>query len=400
MIRAIRFELKKYVLTKQTLSAVFILTLAGAVLLVTFNLIPIFETQRKDRQAFYDNIGDSFSEEDKQGFIKEKEKLERELGISDTNIFPDEEKMWQEGKYTSSKWYDLIYLRKIMNCIEYVEKRNMITENALRDSNIFTSDYYSEDNHVLADMEALSMTVRDMGFGWFSCIAVIIIFSSSFSVEYGNNIYSVLCVTKKGYWSLCIGKMLLAVLVSVAVNIYFWGIYLIGENLIRGGISLNDWKKPLFLAGDFMMCASGQTVAGMLAVQVAASVLVSVLVSVLTMFLSRTVKKGLYSMMTALVFFVVMLLPNILDMAFENIGFLVKHPELFPIPEPEFYKLMEMEKTLNPFSLISFRYYAMQPQYIQISGSYYPLYCIPVIIAIVLTGIFCCVLLCGKKRGL
>lgn len=400
MIRGIKFELKKYVLTRQTLSTMFVLTFAGAALLFLLNLTSIFEESRQIRLDFFDMVGDSFTEEDRQRFMKEKEEVCRELGLSETNIFPDENRMWQKGKYTDSKWYDYVYLSAAINCIECIDQRNSIIENALKDSNVFTSDYYKEDIHALADRENLLDTVRDMVFGWFSCIAVIIIFSSSFSDEYTNNIYNVLCLTKKGCQNLTLIKILSALLVSIAVNLYFWGIYLIGENLIRGGISLSDWNKPLFLANGFIMCASGKTVGDMLVTQIALSILVSVLAAMFALVLSRTIKKGLYCLMTALVSFVVVLIPNILEIAFGKIRYLTHHPELFPISEPEFYKLMEMEKTFNPFSLMNYRYYAVQPQYVRIFDSYYPLQTIPVVIAIVLIGILCCVLLGGKRKGL
>lgn len=396
MIQGIKFELKKYVMTKSHFVILFIITFAGMGILFWNEGGYFFEkAMRKD---FYSQVGDTFSETDKQKWIEEKEQLEQELYETDADgiISPNQEEMYKKGRYADTKIDDYSLLGELLTCIEVVEKRNRNTL-LITDSFEGTShDYESEDNYMLADREKLSAAAQNMAFGWMPCLALIIILSASFAVEYENNVNPVLCITKKGEWAISMAKILTGILAAVVLNVYFWGVYLIAQTAFLG-MTGQDWRQPLFLAEGYQICASGTTIQGFLAKQVLVSILVSVLAAIFTMVLSKVIKKGIYALLAALAVFVATLIPDLLNMMIYSNVYVSEQSNWYLISEPAFYRMLKYEKIFNPVSMIQFQYYAEQPRYIQIFDFQYPLYCFPIILAVLLIGIFSIVLLYEKS---
>ena len=399
MILGILYELKKHIFAKSNLIILLVLTVMGAALLFWNEGGYFFE--KAERQKFYAQMGETFSEEDKEKYTEEAEKLDLELYPLDADgaISFNEEEMEKAGKYVGTKLEDHYYLKGLLKCIEIVEKRNRNMKLLSEGYVGATSDYEKEDNHMLADQKKLTAAAQHMGFGLLPCIACIILLCSSFAMEYETHLYPVLCITKKEYWSICIAKILAGVLVAVACNLYFWGVYL-GLQFLIIGMTAKDWGQPLFLAEGYQMCASGYTIWSLLARQILASVLVSLLVAMLTLLLSKVIKKSNYALLAALVLFAVMLIPDLLNTFIYDSIYFVNMSNWYIVSEPTFYRILHFAKMINPVSMLQFQYYMEQPQYTLISSYQYPLYCFPILVAVILTGIFGMILFHQKKRGL
>lgn len=396
MIQGIKFELKKYVMTKSHVVILFMLTCAGMGLLFLSEGGYFFEkAMRKD---FYAQVGQTFSETDKQKWIEEKERLEQELYVTDIDgvVSPDKNELNKKGKYTEARVDDCNLLNELVVCIEIVEKRNRNTSLIADSYEGVSHDYEKEDNQMLADRKKLSAVTHNMVFGWMPCLALIIILSASFAVEYENNINSVLCITKKGEWTISMAKILTGIFIAVVLNVYFWGVYLISQTIFLG-MTGQDWRQPLFLAENYQMCASGTTIQGFLAKQILISILVSVLIAIFTMVLSKLIKRSIYALLVALVVFVAALIPDLLNMVVYSNVYVSELSNWYLISEPTFYRMLKYEKIFNPVSMIQFQYYAEQPRYIHILDFQYPLYCFPVILAVILIGMFSIVLVYEKS---
>lgn len=387
MIQGIKYELKKYVMTKSHFVILFMLTFAGMGILFWNEGGYFFEkAMRKD---FYSQVGQTFSEADKQKWIEEKERLEQELYVTDIEgvVSPNKEEVNKKGKYADTRIDDYKLLDELVTCIEVVEKRNRNTSLVTDTFEGASHDYEREDNHMLADRKKLSAVAHNMAFGWMPCLALIIILSASFAVEYENNVNSVLCITEKGEWAVSMAKILTGIFTAVVLNVYFWGIYLISQTVFLG-MTEQDWRQPLFLAESYQMCASGTTIQGFLAKQTLVSILVSVLIAIFTMVLSKWIKKSIYALLAALGVFVAALIPDLLNMMVYSNVYVSEMSNWYLISEPAFYRMLKYEKIFNPVSMIQFQYYVEQPRYIQILDFQYSVYCFPIIVAVLLIGIF------------
>lgn len=398
MIQAIKYELKKYVFSKNNFIIILLLTLAW--LIIVFLMIEgglFFE--KTERQDFYSHAVRSFTVADEQKVTEERDELYRELyeekedGTQQANT----EAMKKRGKYTSTKVNDYSFLNELITCMEVIKKRNentaLIVDKLDKDSH----DYEKENNYMLADRTKLTAIVRSMSFGWLPCLALIIILSFSFSMEYENNMNLLLCVTKRGQWTITMAKIVTGILSAVILNIYFWMVYLASQ-IFFVGMTGSDWEQPLFLADGYQLCASGLTVKGFFVNQAASLFLVSVLVVMFTLLLSKIIRKGNYTLLAALGIFVIMLLPDLLDTLIYSNVYLSDMSNWYLLSEPAFYRILAAEKIFNPFSMIQFGYYMEQPRYIQIQGAEYPTYSIPVILAVILIGTAGIVLLYERVR--
>lgn len=392
MIQGIKFELKKYVMTKIHFAILLILTLVGVGILIWNDGGYLYEkTLRRD---FYSQVGETFSEADKQKWTEERDQLDQELYETDKNgaILPNREEMEKAGIYSDTKLDDYAMLGDALRCIEVVEQRNRNTALVANDS----PDYEKEENHMLADRKRLSVIVNSMTFGWMPCVALIIILSASFAVEYENNVKPVLSITKKGY-EISLAKMLTGVFLAVILNIYFWGAYFLLQTALLG-VTGKDWGQPLFLVEDYQMCASGATIHSFLVKQVMVSILVSILVAIATMAMSKWIKKSVYALLVSLALFVIALIPDLLNMAIYSNKYVAGMNDWYFLSEPAFYRMLKWEKMINPISAIQFQYYVEQPRYVQILDYQYPSYCFPLILAMLLIGILSIVLL-YESRG-
>ncbi len=397
MMQGIRFELKKYVITKSHFVILFVITLAEIGMLF-FNEGGYF-VEKKTRQDFYSQAERNFSGTSKQDLIEESEQLNQELYKTDADgvVVLDKEEIGKAGKYSDTRINDYAFLNELITGMEVIEKRNRNTALLADTYEGAFHDYEKEENPPLPpDRKKLTAAVHNMSFGWIPCLVLIILFSASFAVEYENSINPVLRITKKGGWAVSMAKIMTGMSAAVALNVYFWGIYIILQAFFLG-MTRQDWGQPLFLAEGCQMCASGATIQGLLVKQIIVSILVSVLMAMFTMVLSRWIKKGNYALLAALLIFVVMLLPDLLNTLVYNSTYLTGMNDWYLVSEPTFYRLLNFEKTFNPVSMIQFQYYAEQPRYTQIFGYQYPIYCFPVMLAVILIGIFGIILFYEKS---
>lgn len=396
MMQEITFEFKKYVMTKNHFVIILMLTLAGMGILISKERGYFLE--KNIRQDFYSKAGQSFSATDKQKFIAEKEKLEQEIykETADGMLLLDKKQMEQKGNYADTKIEDYELLNELLECMEVVEKRNRNTALVVENIEGASLDYEKENNHMLVDRKKLNAVVGNMTFGWLPCLALIILLSASFAVEYENNLSPVLCITKKGKWSISMSKIVTGIMLAVVLNFYFWGVYFISQMFLLN-MTVREWGESLFLVDGYQMCASGFTIQGLLAKQIIASILVSVLLAMFTMVLSKLIKRSIYTLLVALGFFGVTLIPDLLNTVVYSNTYVSEMSDWYLVSEPAFYRLLNIEKICNPVSMLQFHYYVEQPRYIQIAGFQYPLYCFPVIVAFVFIGMWGIVLFYEKS---
>lgn len=389
------YELKKYVLTKSHILLFVILTLLMTGLLVRSEIMRIFA--KEGNQAFYDRIGQTFSEETKQELKAEREKLDRELfdvSVDGVKTVRQEE-ILKTGRYGNTKISEYGYLREALACIETVETRNRNTE--ILSQKMGNSAYEVEENNVMADRLKLTTVAQHMPVGIFVCIACIFFLSSSFSTEYENRLYPTVCITSYGYWGICTAKILAGIFVAVVCNLYFWGLYLLLQNWLVG-MSLQEWALPLFLAEGFEMCPSGTMMSDLLAGQFVSSILCSVLTVMIVLAMSRLIKRSLYTLVASFTGLGIMLLPDMMyRIVYHNYAGEMKN--WYILPEPDFYRLIGLEKIFNPISTLQFQYYMEEPRYVRIWGYQYPAYCGSMLIALMLIGIVGVCLFWEKKRG-
>ena len=192
-------------------------------------------------------------------------------------------------------------------------------------------------------------------------------------------------------------KLLTGIIIAVVLNLYFWGIYYIFQFLFLG-MTAQDWRQPLFLVEGCQMCASGMSIQSFFVKQIFVSMLVSVLIALLTMILSKMIKKGIFALLATITVFVITLLPDLLNTVIYSNTYLAKISDWYLISEPDFYRMLQIEKIINPISLLQFQYYVEQPRYVQISDYQYPVDIFPILVAVFLIGIFSVVLSNEKGR--
>lgn len=355
-----------------------------------------YYSEKDLRQNFYKKIEEmNFSVADKQKIEEEREKISLEIYGEDFSE-PDREAMMKKGKYADTKIDDYKLLGELLTCIDVVEKRNGNTELLAEEMEGQTGNYEKEDNQMLVDRKKLTASVSNMLFGGVPCLLLIFILSSSFAMEYESNVNPVLRITKKG-GQIYISKLLTGIIIAIVTNLFFWGIYYICQFFLLG-MTPQDWRQPLFLVEDCQMCASGMSIQSLLVKQIFASMLVSVLIAMLTMLLSKAIKKSIFASLVTFAIFVITLLPDLLNTVFYSSTYVTKMNDWYLMSEPEFYRMLQIEKTFNPISLLQFRYYVEQPIYTQISNYQYPTEIFPILAAVFLIGIFGMVLSWKKGR--
>lgn len=395
MRQMVWYELKKYVLTRRHVLLLLAFTALMAGWLFLAELICVFE--RPTTQRFFAQLGSSFSEDDVQRFQSERDELEQELfEISgDGARTQRQEELAKKGRYADTKIEDYGLLGDALDCVEAVETRNRNTA-FLADSG--NPAYTSESNRIMVDRRKLTAVAQNMPFALFACIAVIFFLSASFSTEFEHQLYPVVCVTSKGYWGVCMAKLLTGLLTALACSLYFCGLYLLLEYALVG-MTFHEWALPLFLAEGFELCASGASMLDLLLGQFLAALLGSVLLVFFLLLLSRRIRRGLYTMLAGLGVFGVLFLPDLLyKQVYHN--YAADLGDWYLIPEPEFYRLIGLEKILNPISALQFQYYLEEPRVIRLFGSAYPAYCGPVLAALAVIGVLGALLFWEKKRGL
>lgn len=394
MIQKIKYEMKKYVITKSNFFLLIAITLVS--IGVLFWSEGGYFSEKDIRQNFYERIEEmNFSVTDEQKIAGERAWIEQEIYGEDF-VEPKKEEMAKQGEYADTKLDDYELLGEVLTCIDIVEKRNRNTALIVERYEGEKGNYQEEDNQMLVDRKKLTASVRNMLFGGVPCLLIIFVLSSSFAMEYESNVNHVLRITKKGNL-IYISKLLTGIIIAIVLNLYFWGIYYIFQYLFLG-MTVQDWRQPLFLVEGCQMCASGITVESFFVKQIFVSMLVSVLIALLTMLLSKTIRKSIFTLLVSISILVITLLPDLLNTVIYSNTYLAKMSDWYLMSEPDFYRMLQIEKIINPISLLQFQYYVEQPRYIQISDYQYPVDVFPILGAVFLIGIFS-VALSNEKSG-
>lgn len=393
MIQNMKYEMKKYIFTRNNLLFFVILSLLSIGIL--FWNEGSYINDKNSRQRFFEKIERiNFSAEDKQKIKQERDKVKKEI-YKDDFVTPKKDEMKKQGKYADTKLDDYCLLDEVLSCIDLMEKRNRNMAFLSDHDQGWNGKYRKENNQALVDQKKLGLFVDNMSFGVTACFLVIFLLCSSFSMEYEVHVRPVLCVTKIGEGRLGLAKISCGVLLALVANVFYSGVYCLCQFLFLG-MKIQDWKQPLFYVDGCEICASGMTIQSYFIKQFMASVIISVLIALFTMLLSKLLRKGILSLITAFIVFFIAFLPDLLNDVVYSSKYIIQMKDWYFISEPDFYRLLQMEKICNPVSLLRFQYYAEQPRYLQISNYQYPVEIFPVLTALVVIVILGAVIL---KRG-
>lgn len=393
MIQNMKYEMKKYVLTKNNLLFFVILSLFSIGIL--FWNEGSYINDKNTRQRFFEKIEKmNFSAADKQELKQERDRVKQEI-YEDDLVTPKKDEMKKPGEYADTKLDDYCLLDEVLSCIDLVEKRNQNTAFLSDHDQGWNEKYQRENNQDLVDQKKLGLFVGNMSFGVTACFLVIFLLCSSFSMEYEVHVRPVLCVTKIGEDRIGLAKISCGVFLTLVANVFYSGLYCLCQFLFLG-MRIQDWKQPLFYVDGCEICASGMTMQSYFIKQFLVSVIISILIALFTMLLSKRLRKGVLSLITVFIVFMIAFLPDLLNDVVYSSKYIIQMKDWYFISEPEFYRLLQTEKICNPVSLLRFQYYAEQPRYLQISNYQYPVEVFPVLTALVLIVILGAVIL---KRG-
>lgn len=398
MFLMIKYEIKKYIGCKRTYGYILLLTLFFIALLV-FCEWKVIE-DRGACETFYRAAGNSFDEAKKQKIQSEYDKCSERLFVTEEsgNIKYKEEEAGKDGTYGKTQIEDYAILRDALLCIEKAEKRKRNVE-VLRGEFAETAagNFYQEErDNLLADRAQLNALVKNSWFGWFSCLAVVFILGPSFCIEKKWKILDVLRVTKRGECVLYLSKILTGFVLAAAVSGYFFLLYVAVQWGLLG-ITMETFAKPLYFVDGFELCASGLCIGKVLLWQGICSLIVTVLCAFFTMAFSKVMSRGIYAQIVSLLSMAAASVIHLLS-AFGYQNEFWDTDTFYLVSAATFYKILSAEKTWNPFSLIQGQYYLEEPRFFVIGTYSYPLWLIPVILAVFIMGGLVLFLSGGRRR--
>lgn len=380
----IRYEIKKYVFRRRNLALLLLMTLLFCGVLVFSEWKCMVE--KNLRQDFFDKMGNHFSETTRASLEEEQEELFNRLYPQDAEgaITVNQDELLKKGKYSDTQLDDYALLGDAIDCIDTVEKRNS-NLSILRKNNqgAMSSEYAEEHNDCMADRMKLTVIARTLWFGWPACICLVLIFGTSVSIEHEKQLLPVLGITCKGEGALYIAKMAAAFLTAIAVNLYFFAVYMVIQFLFVG-MGVPDLHQPLFLVENYELCASRHTLLSLIVMQEIFALLLSLMVAFITMVCSKAIKKGIFATISAFIVFGAGVIFDLLNLAIYQNDFHMDVDNWYIVSVTTFYKIFAYDKKLNPFSLIQFQYYISQPRFITFGTIRYPLYFLPLIIMIII----------------
>lgn len=381
MIQNMKYEMKKYIITKNNLIILVVLSLLSVGIL--FWNEESYVVEKNVRQRFFHKIESMhLSAADKQKMEQEKDQTEQEIYEEDL-VTPKRAEMKKKGKYADTKLYDYCLLDEVLTCIDTMEKRNKNTAFLAENDQSLEGEYQKEHNRTLVDQKKLNLFVQNTNFGISACLLTIFLLCASFSIEYECNVDPVLRITPKGKEKRVASKIATGMAVALVANLFYGALYCFCQFLFLG-VTFQDWKQPLFFVDGCQICASGATIGGFIAKQLLVSVLISILTAFLTMLFSKLFRKSMLSLAVTCVIFGTALLPDLFNDVVFSGKYTIHINDWYFLSEPEFYRLLRTEKLFNPISLLRFQYYTGQPRYLQLSGYQYPAVIFPVLVAALL----------------
>lgn len=393
-------ECKKYVFCKRNLILLLLLTAAFAGLILFSEGGYIFDVDLEDRETFFENTGGEFNAQTKMLLENEKNELEEDMYITDSdgNVSFNKDMILFHGKYSNTKMDDYSLLNSALSCIAAVEKRNKNIDIILSSDSNGSKKYHAEDNTCLADREKITCLLKNSYFGWFAIILSIFIMASSFSIEYENRLFPVLALTNKGELSIILNKFITGIGVSLFANLYFFGLYIFLQKIYLK-ISLTDLRLPAFLAEDFDLAASDFTIWRILLAKEMITILLTVFLVWLSMFFSISIKKSVYAAIGVFFVYIAGTFIDLLKLSIYSASAVSEVRQFQVFSEVTFQNLYEMGKKYNPFALVDAAYYFQQPRMSTILGIQKDMIVIPVSLVIIGIGVLTIFFL-GDRRKL
>lgn len=397
MIQQLAFEMKKYIFRHSNVVILLLSSFLFAVLLLISEW-DVFIDKVSSRKYFA-YVGDSYTEEVKEKIQNEYELLEQEIYTikPDGSMIVEQEQVSAQGVYGKNKIEDYALMGTALECIEAVEKRNQTIQIFL-ENNIALNDYYvPEQNNQLVNRSQLDCFVNYAWFSWASCLMVILLLGSSFSIENQRKMLPLLCATKKGEDSLYFSKIMTGCIMAVAMNIWFFFIYLVIQWFLLD-ISSSTFQISLFLVNGYELCISDMTVGNIITFHFIFGVLVTILTALVTMTCSKAIGRSIYAKVASVLLVLAGTGADLFYYTIYKNPFMTNDDRWYLVSIAKMYQVMDIEKRWNPFSLLTLQYYFAKPRFLTWNGWKYPVYIFPFIVLIVLSGILIIYLIWNKKK--
>lgn len=399
MMQQVKFEMKKYIFRRSNLIILVLSSLLFAVLIL-FSEWKVF-LDKTSSVKFFSYMGDSYTEEVKEKLQDEYEQLRGEIytTMPDGSIIVEQEQVFAQGSYGKTKIEDYGLIAEALESIEAVEKRNETIQILLENQNdtVLNGYYVSEQNNQIANRKQLDCFVNFAWFSWGSCLMVILLLGSSFSIENQRKMLPLLSATKKGEDSLYFSKIITGCIMAVAVNVWFYFLYMIIQGFLLG-ISSDTFRMPLFLVNGYELCISGMTVGNIMTFHFIFGVFVTILTALVTMTCSKSIGRSIYAKVASVLLLLTGTGVDLFYYAVYQSSFMFNDDRWYLVSIAKMYQIMNLEKKWNPFSLLTMQYYFAQPRFFTWNGYQYPVYIFPFIVLIILSGILIVYLIWNRKK--
>ena len=347
-------EFKKSIFTK-TRCIIYVL------LLIVLAVFTFISTVHRDKTAidFYKKMNGRAQYEKLAALSDEYSALYNSAFYYEDDVFVDNSKILEtEGKYTPSRYDDMLLLREIRNIKDSIDERKQQTETIL-EAGGRARLYYDNEQYLICDHWVVETLMGQKYYPLIACMITIIAAVAVMTVD--NRKMISLCVTKKGLNAIVFSKVMavgiVALISSVAAFLFF-----VGAVFAKTGFSVWELLAPAFYASDFLLCGSGLTVIGYLLFELLITVFFAFFIAEITMLLEAVIGKWKITMLISMVLVAGMTaIETLSKVLFEN-GFDTR--ENYIISKFSFFRLYEVLKKVNPFSLIDIRYYFEQPRFI------------------------------------
>lgn len=298
-------------------------------------------------------------------------------------------RFWLGQESIGAEYYKEECIRKNetrKNTVEYILNSNS--------SDVSASYYTEEKNDWYGNYSKAGLLLENMKYGFFAQICLILIICNSFSIESITGMRSLTAITKKGKMEIYQSKLYVAILAVLPVLVLFFIEYLI-VNICTLKIGADIFGCPLYMIEGYEMCASGLSVRNVIVCQLLMAVPVTLLTAVLTLYFSKLIKIAPFAALSSMVFVGISMFMDFLNNKIYSGQFDTDSFRL--MSEVTFMKLYECVKSLNPFSLLDSGYYYVKPRFTFLGRMAWTNYTFPIVISILLTGIFATLTIYTKK---
>lgn len=372
MWEMIKFELKKILFRRQVVIGIIIIFLLSIAVVVKLNLIYVIGL-KGNIEKFYHQYSGALTNELEQDIEK----------YGENNNYPRGVKQQLEN-LKSRRDNERIMREKAQSLLEYGEGTN--NKNDIKKAKLLLKKYQQGEEFMLNQLEWRCVFLL-MPLFFLLSIILILVSSSSFSIERDNNMNLVLYSMKNGRVILRIAKILAVYLFAFFINVvYFIWVFLILKVI---GFDLDYADKPLFNVKGFEAACSDVTIIRYLFFNMLCFLVMSFVLVTIVMLVSRITQNRRISFLIG----VLVIVANLFFEIQYYLRFWNHIAQNISEFSPEIQNYFTYEKAFSPFALFNPCYYFEKIHYGEFFGHLVPMYVFPILssafILFFLTNIIC-----------